>query len=215
MIVSPTLTEVGPTPEETYSLLRQSVLNQPPSAKLAEKIAADPVDVLEMLDIAEANLKARKERQAKKAAKKAKMQLAGKKAANGLKQLALQQKTRKAAINKEVARINNLMAKAAELQKALPQKRARLELLQKKLNEANTKVASTLSNKTGAQKKAEKTVIDGKLGLLKKKLAKLEAAKSVLNKSIAGLQKVGKKGAAKAGAKDAKKDEKKEEAKKF
>lgn len=211
--------DVGATPEEIFGHLKHSVMNQPPSAKLASPIRAEKVDVLEMIDLAEKTIAARKKKAAEKAAKKARAKLAGAAAVKKLKDLAAKQSSRAKAIKSEVSKINSLMSKADQLKKSLPQKRARLDVLKKKLVKANADVAKAMAAPSAGKKNedaAKKAALALKLKLLRKKLAKVNSAKAVLDKSISGLTKAsgkakkGGKDAAKKGAKkDAKKDAKK------
>jgi hypothetical protein len=184
IIVDPFAQEPGSDAAQELERIQSVLTMEPPSAAQPKAVAADQVDILEVLDRAAEAAKAK----AKKAAQKKAQKDAAKAAAgNPAAQLALKNMK---AVKKEISSLTDLIKKASDIQKELPQKKARLESLKKKLHAAAAKTAEKLAGKkAGAQSKVAEDV-SGKIKTLKDKLLKLEQAKKLLHKSIDGLKKV-------------------------
>jgi len=181
IIVDPFAQEPGSEEAKVMDRIVTVLGKEPPSAAQPKPNAATEVDILEVLDRAS---QAAKAAAAKAAGKKAKAkavskQLAGK---GNLKQLA--------EAKKEIQALKKMIKKAENIEKELPKKKKRLQRLEKKLHSQAAKSAAKLAGaKAGAEVKVASNV-NKKIGSLKNKLAKLEAAKKLLRKSIDGLQKV-------------------------
>lgn len=181
IIVDPFAQEPGSDAAQELDRITSVLTMEPPSAAQPKAVAADQVDILEVLDRA---AKAAKAKAQKKALKKAEKK-AGKAGIKGAAQL----KNMKA-VKAEIKSLNDLIKKASAIQEQLPKKRARLESLKKKLHRAAAKTAKKLAGKKAGAQSAVAADVTKKIKTLKDKLAKLESAKKLLHKSISGLKKV-------------------------
>ena len=183
IIVDPFAQEPGSEAALEMDRIQKVLTMEPPSAQQPKPNPADQVDILEVLDrAAQLAKEAAKQKAAKKAAAKA--------AAAFKKDGPTSKLGKMSEVKKEIAALSDLIQKANQIQTELPKKKARLEALKKKLHKAATKSAQKLAGKkAGAEQKVASDVA-GKIASLKAKLAKLESAKSLLNKSIGDLKKV-------------------------
>jgi hypothetical protein len=212
IIVDPFAKAPGSEAAEVMDRITQVLTMEPPSAAEPVVAAEDQVDILEVLNVAaKAQRKADAKKNASKKARKGKKN-GGKKDDNkgsikldkkdakkdkkdgkkdGKKDVLPKDKAAAMkSLKAEIGKLSGLIKKATKIQSELPKKRARLELLKKKLHSAAASTAKDLAGKkAGAQSKTAGEV-DGKIKELKEKLAKLEGAKKSLSKSIDGLQSV-------------------------
>jgi len=182
----------GSDAAKTLDRITQVLTMEPPSAAIP-KAATDEVDILEVLDAAEGGKKKANSKKGKKGAKKGalkkngegKKKDAGK--ASGKKDSSLDNI---AQVKKEISSLDKLISQAMKIQADLPKKKARLEELKKKLQEQATKAAATLAGKKSAAQASLLSSVESKMNILSQKLQKLTATKSLLHKSITGLQKI-------------------------
>jgi len=185
IIVDPFAQEPGSDAAQELNRITEVLTMEPPSAAEPKPVAADQVDILEVLDRAAAAAKKAAKKKAQKKQQKLQQKQAIKQAESGSPALRDMK-----AVKAEIKTLKELIDKAQKIQSELPKKKARLEKLKKKLHKAAAKQAKKLAGKkAGAQTKIANDVA-AKIHTLKAKLKKLEAAKQLLNKSIDGLKKV-------------------------
>lgn len=186
IIVDPFAQEPGSDAAKELERIQSVLTMEPPSAAQPKAVAADQVDILEVLDRAAAAAKAAAKKKAAKKAQKAAAKAGGPNAgvgkANQLKNMV--------AVKAEIKQLNDLIKKASKIQADLPKKKARLERLKKKLHKAAAKTAKKLAGKKAGKQSKVAGDVAKKIKTLKNKLAKLESAKKLLHKSISGLKKV-------------------------
>jgi len=204
IIVDPFAKAPGSEAAEVMDRITQVLTMEPPSAAEPIVPAEDQIDILEVLDVAaKAVAKEDAAKKGRKDKKKGKGP-AGKKPADAAKNgtssagkkddksaaIPKDKKEAMGSLKSEIAKLSGLIKKAQKIQAELPKKRARLELLKKKLSASVKTTAKDLAGKkAGAQAKTAKEV-DDKIKQLKEKLSKLEGAKKSLGKSIDGLKSV-------------------------